>query len=140
MNKHFSCLCYMQKLYNCASVLVHVTDRVIDLGLAPEIPEDLYMLIKKVCYPPILGVAIGGCTNLFGSRPSPSENILSETERTRTASSDSFLSSQESTVSADTTRLLVFSSRHGSTRALPPAPWSHKRLSFYMKDSEEPIT
>jgi len=33
---------------NYASALVHVADRVIYLGLAPEIPEDLYMLIKKV--------------------------------------------------------------------------------------------
>lgn len=39
---------YLQSFYNYASVLVHVADRVIYLGLAPEIPEDLYMLIKKV--------------------------------------------------------------------------------------------
>lgn len=43
----------ISKWLSTASELVHETDRV-TIGLAPEIPEDLYMLIKKVRTIPIL--------------------------------------------------------------------------------------
>lgn len=70
---------------NHASALVHVADRVIHLGLAPEIPEDLYMLIKKVRHHDY-GNSRAVLTWL--ARLLPSESTLSETERTRTPSSD----------------------------------------------------
>jgi hypothetical protein len=44
--------------YNTASALVRETDRVTNLGLAPEIPEDLYMLIKKVCVDVLMQIKI----------------------------------------------------------------------------------
>lgn len=69
----------------------------------------------------------------YAGRLSPSENTLSETERIKIPSSDLFSSSQESTVSADTTRLSVFFSQHGSMRAPLPALWLHRRLSFSMR-------
>ncbi len=42
-------------LHKAKPLLGHLTDRVIFymIGLAPEIPEDLYMLIKKVRRSPI---------------------------------------------------------------------------------------
>merc|ERR1712225_84233 len=74
-------------------------------GLAPEIPEDLYMLSR---------------------RPSPSASISSATARIRTPSSVSFSSSPVFTVSPVTTRLSVFCHQPGDPRAPPPAPWSHR--------------
>jgi len=48
-------LLHSKSTSNYASALVHVADRVINIGLAPEVPEDLYMLIKKVCMLPKYG-------------------------------------------------------------------------------------
>merc|ERR1711964_863700 len=74
-------------------------------GLAPEIPEDLYMLIKKA-------VA-----------------VRKHLERNRKDKDSKFrliLSSPVFTVSPVTTRLSVFCHQPGDTRAPPPAPWSHR--------------
>jgi len=71
-------------------------------GLAPEIPEDLYHLIKLLLM---------------------SEDIWTAIERTRTPSSDSFLSSPESTDLLDTTRPRSNFPPLGNMTQLLPMPW-----------------
>ena len=56
-------------------------------------------------------------------RPSPSASTLSVTARTKTPSSASFSLSPASTAYRGTTRLSVYSRRHGDTRALQLARW-----------------
>ena len=65
------------------------------------------------------------------SAPSACASILSATERTRTASSDSFSSSPESTVSPATTAPRVSSPQPSSTSPPPPLLWSPKLLEQY---------
>ena len=92
----------------------------ITTGLAPEIPEDLYFLIKKVRNATFRSsLSHSRHSLIFVSRLSPSASTSSATEKTRIASSVSFSSNPESTVSADTTRLLVSCRLHGDTRVLP---------------------
>jgi hypothetical protein len=64
-----------------------LTDGEIATGLAPEIPEDLYMLIKKVNMRNRITNFQRSETNWKISRLSPSESTSSATEKTRTASS-----------------------------------------------------
>jgi hypothetical protein len=68
-------------------LLGHQTDREIATGLAPEIPEDLYMLIKKVNMTPLCLRSLIGKLMGCNKRPLPSESTSSATEKTRTASS-----------------------------------------------------
>jgi hypothetical protein len=56
-------------------------------GLAPEIPEDLYMLIKKVCMDIVWLVGHG---ELISARLSLFASISNATEKTKTPSSASF--------------------------------------------------
>ena len=62
----------------------------------------------------------------WSRKPLLSESTSSVTERTKTPSSDLFSSSQESIVSADTTRPLVCYRQHGNTKAPLPALWLHR--------------
>ena len=107
-------------------------------GLAPEIPEDLYMLIKKVM--PIFHytVPVGLLTallideslSLTSIRPSLSASISKRTARTRTPNSALFLSNPEFTVCRDTTRPLVCYLLLGDTRVQPQAQWSHELMGI----------
>jgi hypothetical protein len=92
-------------------------------GLAPEIPEDLYMLIKKVS---TLDLLCRKPVNTILYRPSLFASILSGTEKIRTPSSVSFLSSPEFTVSPDITRPSVSCHQPGDMRVLLPVLWSHR--------------
>lgn len=103
-------------------------DRVMETGLAPELPEDLYMLIKKVSSPdgrPSFG-SLRTDRPTLSYRPSLSASTSSATARTRTPSSASFSSSRGSTASPATTRRSAFCLPPGSTSRLPPAPLLHK--------------
>lgn len=59
------------------------------IGLAPEIPEDLYMLIKKVCMILISAIEIKRSSHNY-DRPLPSANISNAIAKTKTRSSVSF--------------------------------------------------
>jgi hypothetical protein len=66
-------------------------------------------------------------TNTSSTRLSLFASILNATEKTKTQSSGSFLSNPESTVSADTTRLLVCCHRIGDTRAPLLQRWLRRK-------------
>lgn len=103
------------------------------IGLAPEIPEDLYMLIKKVM-PTILPFSIAfpmdppinDDLSLTSFRRSLYASTSSVTARTRTPNSALFSSNPESTVCHDTTRLSACCLQRGDTRVRPLAHWWHK--------------
>merc|ERR1711982_104982 len=75
-------------------------------GLAPDLPEDIYFLIKKA-------VSI--------------RKHLERNRKARTPSSGSFSSNPGSTGSPDTTRPRVSFPQPGSTSRLLPPPWSLKK-------------
>jgi hypothetical protein len=112
-----------------------LTDVVI-IGLAPEVPEDLYMLIKKVR---LYGISDGSVLTI-NSRVLLSESISRETEKTRIPSSVSFSLNPEFTVSPATTRPSVSCHLPGSTRVLPQAPWSHRVVIQGMEENGVTIT
>lgn len=93
-------------------------------GLAPEIPEDLYMLIKKVISIPfpLAGKQVTDKT----IRPSLSASISSGIAKTKTPNSVSFLSNPASTVCRATTSLSASYHLHGDTRVLLRAHWWHR--------------
>ena len=66
-------------------------------------------------------------TKTSSTRLSLFASILNATEKTKTRNSGSFLSSPESTASADTTRLLVYCHRIGDTRAPLLRQWSRRK-------------
>jgi len=74
-------------LYICLCAVS--ADRVITTGLAPDIPEDLYMLIKKVSAPRLYLAPLADVIN-NKYRLSPSGSTLTAIARTRTPSSASF--------------------------------------------------